>query len=247
MAIWNTGKVVAHKHWSDTLHTLYVDAVIEPFEAGQFVKIGLNINGEVIGHPYSLVNPPKQTPLGFYYINVPNGKLTSHLIELKTNDSVLVAPKAHGFLILDEIPIAKNIWFMATGTGIGPFLSMLATSNPWQRYEKIVLVWAARTLAELTYQDLILRFLTEHPHQFIYIPFVSREITDTALTGRIPQAIIDGRLEERAGIHINAEDSQIMLCGNPQMVKDTTNTLIERGLKKHKRFSPGHISSENYW
>lgn len=247
MAIWHTGKVVEHKHWSENLHTLYVDAEIEPFEAGQFVKIGLEINGEVIAHPYSLVNPPNQTPLSFYYINVPDGKLTSRLSELKTNDSVLVAPKAHGFLILDEIPAAKHLWLMATGTGIGPFLSMLGTAKPWQRYEKIVLVWATRTFAELTYQDLIHQLLTEHPLQFICIPFVSREITTSALTGRIPQAIIDGRLEERAGISIHTDDSQVMLCGNPQMVKDTTNTLIERGLKKHRRFSPGHISSENYW
>lgn len=247
MAIWNTGKVVEHKHWSETLHTLYVDVDIEPFEAGQFVKIGLEMSGEVIAHPYSLVNPPNQTPLSFYYINVPNGKLTTHLATLKTNDSILVAPKAHGFLILDEIPITKDLWLMATGTGIGPFLSMLATTKPWQRYEKVVLVWATRTLAELTYQDLIAQLLTEHPDQFIFVPFVSREITDVALTGRIPQAIIDGRLEKHAGITINTENSQIMLCGNPQMVKDTTNTLIERGLKKHRRFSPGHISSENYW
>lgn len=247
MAIWNTGKVVEHQHWSDTLHTLYVDANIESFEAGQFIKIGLTINDEVIAHPYSLVNPPNKTPLAFYYINVPNGQLTSHLSELKINDSVLIAPKAHGFLILDEIPLAKTLWLMATGTGVGPFLSMLATAKPWQRYEKVVLVWAARTLAELTYQDLISQLLIEHPHQFIYVPFVSRESTDSALTGRIPQAIVDGRLEERVAILISPEDSQIMLCGNPQMVKDTTNTLIARGLKKNKRFSPGHISSENYW
>lgn len=247
MAIWKTGKVVKHKHWSDILHTLYVDADIEPFEAGQFVKIGLNINGEDIAHPYSLVNSPKQTPLSFYYIDVPNGKLTPYLAKLKINDNVLIAPKAHGFLILDEISMAKDLWLMATGTGIGPFLSMLTTSQPWQRYEKIVLVWGTRTLNELTYQNLISQLLTEHPNQFIYAPFVSRETTDVALTGRIPNAISDGRLEERAGIHINAENSQVMLCGNPQMVKDTTHTLIERGLKKHKRLSPGHITSENYW
>ncbi len=247
MAIWNSGKVIEHKHWNDALHTLYIDADIEPFEAGQFVKIGLNINDQVIGHPYSLVNPPNQALLSFYYINVPNGKLTPHLAKLQINDSILIATKAHGFLIIDEIPLAKNLWLMATGTGIGPFLSILATSKPWQRYEKIVLVWAARTLAELTYQDLISRLLTEHPHQFVYIPFVSREITDSTLIGRIPQSIVDGRLEDRVGLNISAEDSQVMLCGNPQMVKDTTNTLIDRGLKKHKRFSPGHISSENYW
>ncbi|MFT7228159.1 MAG: ferredoxin--NADP+ reductase [Methylophilaceae bacterium] len=247
MAIWNTGRVVKHKHWSDILHTLYIDADIETFEAGQFVKIGLNINGEIISHPYSLVNSPKQKPLSFYYIDVPNGKLTPSLSKLKINDNVLISPKAYGLMILDEVPIAKELWLMATGTGIGPFLSMLTTSQPWQRYEKIVLVWGARRLSELTYQNLISQLLTEHPYQFIYAPFVSRETSDVALIGRIPNAISDGRLEKRAGIHITAKNSQVMLCGNPQMVKDSTNTLIKRGLRKHKRFSPGHITSENYW
>ena len=247
MAAWTTGKVVGHQHWSESLHTLYVDAAIEPFEAGQFIKIGLTINEEVIGHPYSLVNAPNERPLAFYYTKVPNGKLTPYLADLKHADSILVAPKAHGFLILDEIPIAKELWLMATGTGIGPFLSILATTKPWQRYEKVILVWAVRTLSELTYQDLILRLIAEHPNQLLYVPFVSREVTDTALSGRIPKAITDGSLEKRAGVSINADDSQIMLCGNPQMLKDTTNTLMERGLKKHRRFSPGQISSESYW
>jgi ferredoxin/flavodoxin---NADP+ reductase len=247
LAIWHTGKVAGHKHWSDTLHTLYVEAEIEPFEAGQFIKIGLNINGQEIAHPYSLVNPPDTTPLAFYYIEVPNGQLTPHLVMLKEGDNILIAPKAHGFLILDEVPVSKHLWLIATGTGVGPFLSILSTSKPWQRYEHVILVYAVRTLAELSYQEQIQQLLVEHPNQLSFIPFVSRENIDFALTGRIPQAVADGRLEARAGININAEDSQIMLCGNPQMIKDTTNILIDRGLKKHKRFSPGQISSENYW
>jgi ferredoxin/flavodoxin---NADP+ reductase len=247
LAIWNIGKVAGHKHWSDTLHTLYVDADIAPYEAGQFIKIGLNIDGQEIAHPYSLVNPPEETPLEFYYIEVPNGQLTSRLVTLKTGDEILIAPKAHGFLILDEVPKAKHLWLMATGTGIGPFLSILATQKPWQRYEHVILVYAVRSLAELSYQELIQQFIAKHPEQLSYIPFVSREHVDFALTGRIPQAIIEGTLEARAGININAQDSQIMLCGNPQMVKDATNTLIERGLKKHRRVVPGQITSENYW
>ncbi|HQR50170.1 MAG TPA: ferredoxin--NADP reductase [Methylophilaceae bacterium] len=247
MAAWNSGKVVEHRQWSQTLYSLYVESDIEAFEAGQFVKIALEINGEVIGRPYSLVNPPDCRPLEFYYIEVPNGPLTSHLIKLIPGDNILVAPRAHGFMVLDEVPQAKQLWLMATGTGIGPFLSILMTDKPWQRYEQVVLVYAVRTLSELSYQERITQILTKHSGQFGFIPFLSREALDFALPGRIPQAIIDGRLEARAGIKISAENSQIMLCGNPQMVKDITNILIERGLRKHRRFEPGQITSENYW
>ena len=247
MAAWNTGKVVEYKQWNKALFSLYVESDIEPFEAGQFVKIALEIKGEVVGRPYSLVNPPHGRPLEFYCIEVPNGLLTPHLAKLRRGDEILVAPRAHGFMILDEVPQARHLWLMATGTGVGPFLSMLATDKPWQRFEKVVLVYAVRTLSDLSYQERISQILAEHPAQFTFIPFLSRESSDFALPGRIPQAIIDGRLEAHAGMKIGADNSQIMLCGNPQMVKDTTNVLIERGLKKHHRFSPGQITAENYW
>lgn len=247
MAAWNIGKVVEHQQWSKTLYSLFVESDIEPFEAGQFVKIALEIKGEVIGRPYSLVNPPDSRPLELYYIEVPNGPLTSHLVKLKSGDEILVAPRAHGFMILDEVPRARHLWLMATGTGIGPFLSILATDKPWQRYEQVVLVYAVRTLSDLSYQQRISQISAKHPGQFTFVPFLSREPSDFALPGRIPQAIVDGRLEAHAGMKISAENSQIMLCGNPQMVKDTTSALIERGLKKHRRFEPGQITAENYW
>lgn len=136
---------------------------------------------------------------------------------------------------------------MATGTGVGPFLSILGTDKLWQRYERVVLVYAVRILSELSYQERIAQILAKHTSQFSFIPFLSREVSDVALTGRIPHAIIDGRLETHAGIEISIDNSQIMLCGNPQMVKDTTNVLIGRGFKKHHRINPGHITVENYW
>ena len=122
MSTWNVGKVVEHKQWSKTLYSLYIKSDIEPFEAGQFVKIALEINGEVVGRPYSLVNPPDSRPLEILYVEVPNGPLTSRLVNLKPGDNILVASRAHGFMILDEVPPAKNLWLMATGTGVGPFL-----------------------------------------------------------------------------------------------------------------------------
>lgn len=247
MAVWNIGKVVEYRQWSKTLYSLYVESDIEPFEAGQFVKVALDINGEVIGRPYSLVNPPDSRPLEFYCVEVLDGILTSHLARLRYGDEILVAPRAHGFMILDEVPQARHLWMMATGTGVGPFLSILATDKPWQRFERVVLVYGVRTLSDLSYQERISQISAKYPGQFTFIPFLSREPANFALPGRVPQAITDGRLEAHAGIKISTENSQIMLCGNPQMVRDTTKALLERGLKKHHRFDHGQITAENYW
>lgn len=247
MAAWTHGKIVEHKRWNEKLHTLYIDAAIEPHQAGQFVKIGLNICGEIISRPYSLVNAPSHPPLEIYYIHVPGGLLTTRLIALEAGDEILVSPRAHGFMVLDEIPLARHLWLVATGTGVGPFLAILDDGKVWERFERVVLVYAVRTLRELSYQERIAGVAAAHADRFSFIPFISRENLPFALPGRIPQAITDGALEGRAGIAITPQDSQFVLCGNPAMVEDVSQCLIGRGLKKHRRRDPGQVTIESYW
>lgn len=246
MSQWIEGRVVGNIAWTERLHSLQVSAEIAPFAAGQFAKLGLMVDGAEVGRPYSLVNPPHTKPFEFCFSIVPHGPLSGRLAAMREGDSLLVAPRANGFLVLAEVPPARNLWLVSTGTGIGPFLAILRTEEPWQRFERVVLVHAVRLADELVYRNVIDGIAAAHRGQFAYIPFVSREPTDFALPGRIPQAIADGRLEVRAGAILDLQ-SHVMLCGNPQMVDDTQTALIARGLRKHRRREPGHISVESYW
>jgi ferredoxin--NADP+ reductase len=241
------GRVVNSKRWTERLHSLQVEAPIEPFKAGQFGKVALEINGEMVFRPYSFVNAPHEWPLEFYFITLQDGPLTQRLIKLDCGDPIYVAPRAAGYLTLSELRDAENLWLLSTGTAIGPFLSILKTEEPWRRFSSIVLVHAVRQAEELTYQDQIRQLLDQHPQRLKVIPFVSREDTDFAIKGRVPEAIKDGRLEAKAGVQLAAEKSQVMICGNPDMVGDTSLVLEERGLKKNRRTAPGHITVENYW
>ncbi len=244
---WCEGTVTELKAWTDRLYSLRVEADVNPFTAGQFTKLGLLAGNEFVERPYSYVNAPDERPLEFYFITVPEGPLTQRLVKLQAGDPVYVMRKAAGFLTLNEVPEAPHLWLLSTGTGIGPFLSILKTDEPWRRFERVVLVHAVRTAAELSFRDTIESFSARHPRQFRYVPFVSREQTDFAIHGRIPGAIADGRLESRAGIDISPQQSQVMICGNPDMVKDTTEVLKTRGLQRNRRRNPGHITVENYW
>lgn len=246
MAQWLQGTVVGWRGWTESLVSLQVEAAIEPYRAGQFIKLALEIDGEVVGRPYSLVNPPQARPLEFCFGIVPGGPLSGRLARLRAGDPVLVAPRAAGFLTVEEVPPARDLWLVATGTGIGPFLSILRCEAPWQRFAHVVLVQAARRAAELLYGEPIRALAAARGSRFRFVPFVSREATDFALPGRVPTAIADGALEARAGVAISTE-SHFMLCGNPRMVDDVTAVLATRGLRKHQRKNPGHISVENYW
>ena len=79
------------------------------------------------------------------------------------------------------------------------------------------------------------------------MPFVTRELWPVGIHGRIPDAIADGRFEAHVGLTLDPASSQVMLCGNPAMVKETLQVLQSRGLRKHLRREPGQISMENYW
>jgi ferredoxin--NADP+ reductase len=205
------------------------------------------VAGEFVARPYSFVNAPKERPHEFYYNTVPEGHLSARLARLEPMDVVFLAPAPGGTFTLGEVPDADSLWLIGTGTGLGPFLSMLKTEAPWRRFRKVVLVHAVRRIADLTYRDVIDGFRAAHPEQFRPVLFVSREPHPGALEGRVPQAIADERLERAAGVELSARGAQAMLCGNPDMVLDVTEALKARGMRRHRRREPGQLAVEPYW
>ena len=250
MTTWLEATVAGHKRWTDRLLSLQVEpptaAPRVPFEAGQFGKLALEVEGERIARPYSFVNAPDAGPLEFYYAIVDGGPLSTRLAGLQAGDRIFLASSAAGFLVLSEVPDATNLWLIATGTGVGPFLSILRTAAPWKRYRRVVLVQAARHADELAYGEVVEAIARDHAAQFSFVRITSRD-AGGMLRGRIPALIADGTLEAKADAKLSAADSQVMLCGNPDMVKDTIATLALRGMKKHRRRNPGQITVENYW
>ena len=238
---WLAGRVIENRHWTQNLFSLRVEGARPGFAAGQFVRIALDIGGERVARAFSFVNPPDDPVLEFYGVIVPEGPLSPRLAKLEPDDSLHVAPNPAGFLVLSEVPDAQTLWLVSTGTGLAPFLSILRTQTLWKRFAHVVLVHAVRYANELTYRDLI----AQTPAR--YVSFVSREPAPASLAGRIPAAITDGRLEAAAGLPLDPETSHVMLCGNPQMLKDATAALVARGMRKHRRRAPGHITVESFW
>ena len=245
MANWLDGKVIEKKQWNERLFSLRIQCDLENFESGQFVRVALDIDGERVARPYSLVNTPDDDYLEIYFNIVAEGPLTPRLAELKEGDEIFVTDRANGFLTVTELPECKNLWMLATGTGIGPFLSILKGEKVWQRFEKVVLGYSVRDLSELSYQAQIAAIEKQHGEQFSFVAFVTREKVDGAMHQRITTSIEDASFENRVGITID-EDSHIMMCGNSAMISSVTEVLEKRGLRKHRRREPGHITTEKY-
>jgi len=247
MTKWLEATVVENRHWTQALFTLRVEGASLAFEAGQFVRIALDVDGERIARPFSMVNAPHEPALEFYGIVVPQGPLSPRLALLQAGERLFVAPNPAGFLVLSEVPAARTLWLMSTGTGIAPFVSMLRAGTPWQRFEHVVLVHAVRHAHELVYRTDVDTALARHGPRFRYLSVVSREEAPGSLRGRIPALALDGQLEAASGLKLASDSSQVMLCGNPEMLKDTTAALAERGMRKNRRRTPGHITAESFW
>ena len=243
---WLSGKIVEKIQWNERLFSLRIETEFEAFVSGQFVRVALDIDDERVARPYSLVNSPGDDYLEIYFNIVPEGPLSPKLAELEVNDEIFVTNKANGFLIVDEVPECKHLWLVATGTGVGPFLSILKSKQAWQKFEKIVLAFSVRDSSELNYRDQIEEVEKQRGGQFLFVPFITREDIEGAMSERIPACIDDGSLEKRAGITINENDSHVMMCGSSAMISSVTECLEKRGLRKHRRREPGHITTEKY-
>ena len=252
------------------------------FTAGQFVRLGVNPSqlnyykqqsevanvtsdeeadealdealNEDIFRAYSIVSSPFDEVLEFFSIVIPDGAFTSQLQHLEVGDELLLNTMPFGFLTLARYqkPLPKDLWLLATGTGLAPFLSMLQDLKTWEDYEHIILAYSARSIEELAYVDKIKSLqedfgsLVDNPAKLIFIPVVTREPIEGALTERLPKLLLDGTLQERAGIALDVDSTHVMLCGNPDMVEDTKETLKSLELVMNRR-GEGNIAVENYW
>ena len=249
---WVQGRVLNQHQWTERLLSLFIEVPLQPFKAGQFVKLQLPIEqaGEIkpLAKSYSLVNPPTETSIAEIFYNiVPNGRLSQALAQLKSGDSVEVSQPANGFFILDELPLADHLWMIATGTGLGPYLSILRTPELWQRFSKVVLVHGVPLRAELAYGDLLGDLQTQYADQLHVLSCVTREPNPSGLAERVTTALQSGRLEHAVGIEINPTHTHVMLCGNHAMLDEMKVLLGERGLQRHLRHKPGHITTEQYF
>ncbi len=223
------------------------------FTAGQFARLGVRKpSGSTVWRAYSMVSAPHDEFLDFFSIVVPDGEFTSELSRLRPGDELLVDKQAFGFLTLDRFVDGRDLWLLGTGTGLAPFLSILQDFEVWQRFERIILVYSARTASELAYQQLIhdlpgRDYLEGLGSKLTYLPVVTREQLPGTLNGRITTLIENGELERAAGLALEPEHSRIMLCGNPQMIEDTRTLLKTRDLNLALTRRPGQVAVENYW
>lgn len=245
-------RILAIHNWSPTVLSFRTTRYASfRFSAGHYARLGLAGQGETVWRPYSLVAPTWADYLEFLAVLIPGGAFSERLAQLRVGDSLLVEKPAYGFMTVDRLAAGSDLWLIASGTGIGPFVSVLYEPEVWRQFERLFVVHSVRHAAELAYRNELLTlprlpWLADAQARLQYLPIVTREPGVTELAQRVPQLLANGRLEQTAA-PLDVAHSRLMVCGNPELTADLRQMLRERGFATNRRGVPGQMAFEQYW
>ena len=239
-------KVLTVHHWTDRLFSFTTtrDQALR-FENGQFTMIGMEVDGKPLLRAYSIASPNYEEHMEFLSIAVPDGPLTSRLRHVKVGDTVLIGRKPVGTLLLDNLRPGRNLYFLSTGTGLAPFMSLIKDPECYERYENVILTHTVRISGELAYFNHIRHELPQHEFlgemiasKLRYYPAVTRE--DFEVTDRITTLIESGKIFTDLNLPpFDPELDRVMICGSPEMLADTEKLLEARGFDEGNNSKPG--------
>lgn len=235
--------------------------LVPKFQAGQFAELaicGNDINPpkKLLRRSYSIASAPSEKNfLEFYIVLVEDGKLTPKLWELGSGDSIWLGPKIKGKFTVDKLPDNQNYILVSTGTGLAPFISMLkeqrsqnsSLKNKWQN---LVILHGVRKQKDLAYKEY-LEETQKTMENFHYVPICSREEETNSswqgLKGRVSKVLEPNFFKKLTSLELNPKNTQVLLCGNPQMIESETEKLKALGFNKRSKESPGNLHFERYW
>lgn len=248
-------RIVDVRYWTPSLLSFSTTRPLElTFLPGQYARIALEVGDRLVWRAFSFVSTASDSLLEFVAVLVPGGLFTSRLAEMQPGDKLYVEHENYGFLTPDRFVDGDELWMVATGTGIGPFMSMLRDRSVWKKFRRIFLVRGVRDSSERIFRDELLELQKQasmDDARLSLIDCVSRFQGEASASDVIPARITiawdKGWLETIAYQKITPASSRIMLCGNPKMIEDMRERLHARGMTPCRRATAGQFLTENYW
>ncbi|MDZ7789875.1 MAG: ferredoxin--NADP reductase [Xanthomonadales bacterium] len=231
-------RVLSVHHWNEDLFSFRTTR--DPglrFESGQFIMIGLVVDGKPLMRAYSFASASWEEELEFFSIKVPDGPLTSRLQNLQVGDEILLSKKPTGTLLISDLHPGKRLYLLGTGTGLAPFLSIIKDPETYERFNTVIVAHGVRHVADLAYRQHISDELPNHDllgdvihGRLLYYPAVTRE--PFMNNGRLTKLFDSGQMTEDLQLPpLDPENDRVMLCGSMAMLKDFRQILDRRGFK----------------
>ncbi len=241
-------KVTEVKHWSDKTFTFKTTRKPSMrFKNGEFVMMGLEHEGKKIVRAYSVASANHEEFLEWLSIKVDDGELTSKLQKVKVGDEVIMMDKATGTLVIDYLLPGRNLYLIATGTGLAPFLSIINDPETYENFDKVILTHTVQQPDELVYREKLESFNTEKEFftlgKFQYFNTLTK--ADWPRQGRITKWLKEGTLWPALGTEtFDSKLDRVMICGSMGLNEDVTGWLKSIGAKEGNTSTQGEFVVE---
>ncbi len=179
----------------------------QTFVAGQVVGISISANAEP--RLYSIASGNRDDMISLLYNIKPDGEMSPNLAALKAGDTLYVSAPFGSFY-----GTAKPAVFIASGTGVAPFASMMRSGL----HKEKILIHGGRSLDSFYFKEEFIEILGEEN----YIRCCSQEKGDGVYEGRLTNYLWE---QEKL-----SPDKKYYLCGQAEMVVETRDLLIEKGI-----------------
>ncbi len=240
---------------------------LPPWESGQFAVLGLPGSAprtrfsdpdeepvktdKLIRRAYSIASAPNETGyLEFYVTLVQSGALTPRLFALQPGDPVFLGKKISGMFTLNDVPEGNNLVLVGTGTGLAPYMSMLRSELECHLDLHTVVLLGARHSWDLGYRGELIA-MQRYCSTFHYIPVISRPgeelVKWSGQAGYVQDLWDRGLVETALGLKPTADNTHVLLCGNPGMIEGMIERLGSEDFVEGTRKKPGQIHAEKYW
>jgi ferredoxin-NADP reductase len=209
-----------------------------PFEPGQYATLGLMGMEKLVQRPMSVSSSADDlSEYEFFIRHVEGGGFTPLLWERSVGDAINIKGPKGKFLLQGD---GRRALFVASGTGLAPFISMIETLRNRNQTRDVVLLHGVSYDYDLAWRQQLTDLEQGGTFPLRYVATVSRPQQCpewTGCTGRV-EAIVESQLDEHG---LTPETATIYLCGNPEMITAVEEIAAARG------FPPEQVRKELYW
>ena len=136
-----------------TLRLVAEEGYLPPFQAGQYINLFTEVNGVRTSRPYSISSPPHQT--GYYDITirqVADGFVSKHFITRIKPGTRLESSSPAGQFYHNPLFHGDDLIFLAGGSGITPFMSMIREVTDRGIDRRMHLIYGCRTEDDVVFE-----------------------------------------------------------------------------------------------
>lgn len=239
-------EIIAENDHTKTLRLTAPGHSLPPFLPGQYLSLTVQIDGVRTSRPYSISSSPTQT--AYYDLTigrVQDGFVSNYLLdEVKVGDTLSTSGPLGNFYY-NPLFHGKKLVFLAGGTGITPFMSMIRTFTDQNLDLDILLFYGCRSVKDALFLPELKRRTELHPNFKFELVLSEPDPADQGRTGFIDANLIKEVVEDIAG-------TTFYMCGPSAMQRFCTSQLESLGVKRwairsEAFIAPGDVFADPAW